>query len=80
MRILDIIRSCGGARAIAKATVAAGVPVTINAVYKWQTSGIPDRHWATLIKLNAKLTEADLFRSNEAVRRAGPLVGEHVAA
>lgn len=71
MRTIEqIISDAGGARAIeAAAPVSDGKPAfKTDAVYKWPTIGIPDRHWPILIKL-AGATPDELFEANRLARQ-----------
>jgi hypothetical protein len=63
--ISDIIRDAGGARAIHEAS---GGAFSADAVYKWLSIGIPDRHWPLLIRLSGATPE-ELFKANSAARR-----------
>jgi hypothetical protein len=65
MRTIDqIISDAGGARNIEAEARGA---FKADAVYKWPTIGIPDRHWPILIKL-ASATPDELFAANRSVR------------
>lgn len=63
--IKDIIADAGGPKAI---TAEANETFAIDAVYKWPTIGIPDRHWPILIKL-ATTTPEELFEANRLARQ-----------
>lgn len=63
--IKDIISAAGGAKAI---TAEANDTFAVDAVYKWSTIGIPDRHWPILIKL-ANTTPEELFEANRQARQ-----------
>jgi hypothetical protein len=65
--IKDIIRDAGGARAVKEAANQRGCELTIWAPYKWQTEGVPDRHWPVLVDL-AGATPEELYRANLALR------------
>lgn len=68
--IREIIEAAGGAAAIAaKHAAEHDQKLTVDAVYKWRHSGIPDRYWST-IKPMAGADEAELFAANEAARAA----------
>ena len=63
--ISSIIENCGGKSAIAKN--ARGL--SADAVRKWNGVGIPERHWAVIMKLHkGRLTEKMLHEMNEALR------------
>lgn len=62
--IAEIIKAAGGPGAIADAS--AGT-VKKDAVYKWPTIGIQDRHWHLLMGLT-EVTAEELFQANLAVR------------
>jgi hypothetical protein len=70
--IWEIIRRCGGVRAIAEA-VASGEPGDLErkrwAIHKWPKNGIPERHWAALMSLG-DITVEELHAANEALRQA----------
>lgn len=65
--IPEIIKAAGGPRKLHEHITARGTKFTIDAIYKWPTIGIPDRHWPLLIKL-AKATPEELFKANSAAR------------
>ncbi len=69
--ISDIIKAAGGARAIELAT---GGAISKDAVYKWPTIGIVDRHWPILIE-RAGTTPEELYMANKLVRSdpGGPM-------
>lgn len=68
--VKDIIEAAGGFAAVAAAVVETGdLKLTIDAVYKWQRNGIPDRYWAPIIPL-AKTTADEIFAANELARDA----------
>jgi hypothetical protein len=63
--ITDIIKDLGGAPAIASTLER----VSRDAVYKWQDSGIPDRHWNGLIQMSGGALDAEtLFTANKLAR------------
>lgn len=62
--ITDIIKAAGGAKAIHEASNGA---ITRDAVYKWPSIGVPDRHWVLLMSLTE--TSADeLYSANRMAR------------
>lgn len=63
--IKQIITAAGGPKAI---TAEASESFAVDAVYKWPTIGIPDRHWPILIKL-ANATPDELFEANRLARQ-----------
>jgi hypothetical protein len=66
--IRQIIDGAGGAAAVANTVTNAGdLKLTADAVYKWQHNGIPDRYWATIIRL-ADSSADEIFAANEAAR------------
>lgn len=68
--IRKIIEDAGGPAAVASAIVEADdKKLTVDAVYKWQSNGIPDRYWAPIIPL-AKTTADEIFAANEMARSA----------
>jgi len=73
--IKDIITDAGGPKAI---TAEANDAFAIDAVYKWPTIGIPDRHWPILIKLAATSPD-ELFEANR-LARTTPLAASESAA
>lgn len=64
LTITQIIKQAGGAAAIASASAGA---IKKDAVYKWPTIGIPDRHWPILIA-RAGVNAEQLFEANRAAR------------
>lgn len=62
--VRDIIRDAGGPQALADASK--GV-ITVDAVYKWQTIGIPDRHWPLVMPLSGA-TADELLAANVRAR------------
>lgn len=64
LTIAQIIKRAGGAVAIADAS---GGAIKKDAVYKWPTIGVPDRHWHILID-RAGVTEAQIYAANLAAR------------
>jgi len=67
MRTLgEIIKAAGGPRNIHEASLGT---VSRDAVHKWPTIGIPDRHWPLLMKLTS-VTAEELFEANRAARIA----------
>ncbi|MBI1179132.1 MAG: hypothetical protein GC201_01145 [Alphaproteobacteria bacterium] len=70
--IEDIIKACGGA-----ARIAAAIGKSKDAIYKWPSIGIPDRHWSALIELSDEpLTPNDIFEANQAARAPAGEAGE----
>lgn len=65
--IPEIIDAAGGAKAI---TAASGGTFKVDAVYKWPSIGVPDRHWPLLIQL-AGATPDELFEANRLARGVG---------
>ena len=63
--VSDIIKKAGGAASIALMSKGA---VKKDAVYKWPSIGIPDRHWEPIIKATG-LDVSDLYRANLNVRK-----------
>lgn len=61
--IAEIIKDAGGATALGRAFHAAGVKLGRDAVYKWVSTGIPDRHWPTIIALSGHSAEV-IYRAN----------------
>lgn len=64
MTVKEIISKAGGPKAVAEAL---GGSVKVDAVYKWPSIGIPDRHWPKLIEL-AGVSAQELFDANVAAR------------
>jgi hypothetical protein len=62
--IPEIIKAAGGAKAIHEASNGA---VTRDAVYKWPSIGIPDRHWVLLMSLTETSAE-ELHLANRLAR------------
>ena len=75
MRTLaEIIKAAGGPVAIADASNGL---ISKDAVYKWPTIGIPDRHWPMLMGLTT-VSPDELFSANQVARTAQPS-SEHAA-
>lgn len=72
--ISDIIRELGGPAAIEAAIATARAeanqePLSRDAIYKWPSGGISDRHWPVLIKMsNGTLTAEALLLANQIAR------------
>lgn len=64
LTITQIIKQAGGAAAIADAS---GGAIKKDAVYKWPSIGIPDRHWPILIERTG-ITAQHLYAANLAAR------------
>ena len=64
LTVSQIIKMAGGAEAIAEASDGA---FKKDAVYKWPSIGVPDRHWKILMD-RAGVTEAQLYAANLAAR------------
>lgn len=62
--ITEILKAAGGPVAIAERSEGA---LTVDAVYKWQRNGIPDRHWP-LVMPHAGATPEEMFSANELLR------------
>lgn len=76
MRTLrDIIEASGGAKGI---EAASSGTINRDAVYKWPTIGVPDRHWDVLIRL-CGTTPEELYEANRAARSV-PSQSERSAA
>ena len=65
--VRDIITAAGGPREIAKVAKKSRYKLVAKSVYDWPTIGIPEKHWATIMKLT-DVTVAELHAANEAVR------------
>jgi hypothetical protein len=74
LTIPQIIKQAGGASAIAEAS---GGAIKKDAVYKWPSIGIPDRHWPILIE-RAHVSAEQLFSANVVART--PSQAERVAS
>lgn len=61
MTVKEIISKAGGPKAVAEAL---GGSVKVDAVYKWPSIGIPDRHWKRIMELAEGVTAQDLFDAN----------------
>jgi len=62
--IKQIINDAGGAAAVAAAS---NGEFKVDAVYKWPSIGIPDRHWPLIIRL-ASTDPEELYAANVAAR------------
>jgi len=67
MRIKRIIKASGGPEAIAAGARARGTKLTAWSVYKWQSNGIPEKHWPLIVDLSGATIE-DLFAANTELR------------
>lgn len=65
--VRNIIEDAGGPASVAKGLQESGGQITVDAVYKWQSNGIPDRYWAPLMPM-ANVTADEIFRANEIAR------------
>jgi hypothetical protein len=68
MTVDEIIKAAGGPKQIAENSDGS---INRDAVYKWPSIGIPDRHWPVLIKL-AGVTPQQLFDANRDARASQP--------
>ena len=67
MRTLnEIIEAAGGPGGI---EARSGGAITRDAVYKWPTIGVPDRHWELLIT-HADSSAEELYQANRVARGA----------
>jgi hypothetical protein len=62
--ISEIIKDSGSARGISEAS---NGEITKDAVWKWPTIGVPDRHWPLLIQLSGA-TPDELYEANRLAR------------
>lgn len=69
LTIAKIIKNAGGPGAVQRAYEAHGLALTRDAVYKWQQTGIPDRHWPIIISLTT-YGPSDLYEANCRARDA----------
>ncbi|WP_245892890.1 carph-isopro domain-containing protein [Devosia naphthalenivorans] len=60
LTLAEIIKKAGGPAAIAEAS---GGGIKKDAVYKWPSIGVPDRHWQILIE-RAGVTAEQLYAAN----------------
>jgi hypothetical protein len=67
LTVAKIIKDAGGASAIERASHERGGDLSRSAVYKWQQTGIPDRHWPIIIALT-DYGPTDLYKANCAAR------------
>ena len=65
--VRKIIEDAGGPAFVVSAVLEAGGWIGIDAVYKWQHNGIPDRYWSAIIPL-AGVTADEIFAANELAR------------
>lgn len=63
--VSDIIRDCGGAGKIAEASKRA---ITADAIRKWLSIGIPEKHWAVVMPLG-DVTLEELYAANTKARK-----------
>jgi sucrose-6-phosphate hydrolase SacC (GH32 family) len=69
MTLLEIIEASGGPQAISDASQISRKPISVWAIYRWQTRGIPEQHWPLLMTLVRELTVEEIYRANVPVRR-----------
>lgn len=62
--VRDIIGDAGGPAAV---VAACPQDLTVDAVYKWHTNGIPDRYWPVILPM-AKVTAEEMLAANEHAR------------
>lgn len=67
--VRKIIEAAGGASAVADGCSGDDKRLTADAVYKWQSNGIPDRYWSAIIPM-AAVTADEIFAANEIARNA----------
>lgn len=65
--VQDIITASGGFEKIQRAACAVGNDITWWAVKKWLKNGIPEKHWAVVMKLSGASLD-EMFAANEALR------------
>lgn len=70
MTIRDIVKLCGGAEAVASSIASsmgrAEKRFTSNAVYKWYSNGIPERHWSVIRRMSGVQAE-QIHAANQAL-------------
>lgn len=64
--VRGIIKDAGGPAAV---VAACAQELTVDAVYKWHSNGIPDRYWPFILPL-AKASAEEMFEANEMARTA----------
>jgi len=74
MSISEIIKACGGPKAISSASEQTRRPITVWAVHKWRLGGIPDHQWPLVMRLAPSVTVNDLYQANQAVAAEGNAV------
>lgn len=62
--VRDIIKDAGGPAAVVAACTQ---DLTVDAVYKWHSNGVPDRYWPVILPM-AKITAEEMFAANEIAR------------
>ena len=72
--IKEIIADAGGPKKIASACAKTRWPITSKVVYAWPDIGIPERHWAVIVRL-AKSSAEELHRANNRARADRPKSG-----
>jgi hypothetical protein len=65
--ISGLIEDAGGAIAIHERAESGGIKISRWAVYKWKTSGIPDRHWSMVCEM-ANATPNEIYDANQRAR------------
>lgn len=72
MTVSEIIRNCGGATHIARASQETRKPIKKGAVHRWRLTGIDEAHWPLLMRLLPGLTVQQIFDANRLVERSHP--------
>jgi len=73
--VRDIIKDAGGPAAV---VAACAQELTVDAVYKWHSNGVPDRYWPFILPL-AKVSADEMFAANEMARAEKSSERESVA-
>lgn len=65
--VSEIIIACDGRQSIADAILSEGSEISSDAVRKWESNGIPEKHWRVISSLCGATAE-QLHSINEALR------------
>ena len=68
MTVQEIINQCGGAVKICSLIGDEGRVVSKDAIRKWHSNGIPEKHWQTLFKLLPSVDATIVHRANLELR------------
>jgi hypothetical protein len=68
MTVREIIKDCGGAIAVSRASQRTASAVTNEAVFKWYRNGIPEDHWPMIMELSGRTVD-QIYQANRIAER-----------